>query len=137
MIVVDASALAKLLLREEGWRLVHRSLSREQAVTVDHALKEVLNAVWKAARLRGLIPRRLALEKEALLHTMVEKGVLRVEDERHYLRDAFRIALDTGLTVYDSLYIAQAKTHQAPLLTSDTRQAEAAASLGVKPMLIP
>jgi len=137
VIVVDASALAKLLLREEGWRLVHQSLAEEQAMTVDHALKEVLNAVWKAARICGLIPRRLALEKEALLHTMVERGVLRVEDERRYLREAFRIALDTGLTVYDSLYIAQAMAHRAPLLTCDTRQAEAAASLGVEPKLIP
>ncbi len=45
MIVVDASALAKYILREEGWEKVYTLLASDYVVTVDHALKEVLNAV--------------------------------------------------------------------------------------------
>ena len=56
MIVIDASALAKYLLREEGWTRVSRYVrERRPLYTVDHALKECANAVWKHTRLKGLI----------------------------------------------------------------------------------
>ncbi len=45
MIVVDASTLAKVLLQEEGWEEVELTT---KTATLDHALIEVLNAVWKA-----------------------------------------------------------------------------------------
>jgi len=136
VIVVDASALAKLILREEGWESVTKHLAAEESITVDHALKEVLNAVWKAARLRGLIDPGLAYEKHRALMLLVEKGVVHVEPEEAYLDDAFRIAMEAGLTVYDSLYLAQAGRRQAKLLTCDTRQAKAAEEQGIDVVLL-
>ncbi len=136
MIVVDASLIAKLVLREEGWEKVLELLKREEAYTVDHALKEVLNAVWKACRLRGLISRREAEEKLRVLEVLAEKVIV-VEEESRYLRDAFRIALETGLTLYDSLYVAQAAAKRATLATSDARQAKGAREAGVEATLIP
>jgi len=62
--------------------------------------------------------------------------VIRVEDEGEYLKDAFRIALHEGITIYDSLYIAQAMKHKAKLLTSDKGQAKVAQSLGLKVILL-
>ncbi len=136
MIVVDASLVAKLVLKEDGWEEVLGLLRREEAVTVDHALKEVLNAVWKACRLRRLISRREAEEKLAVLEKLVG-GVIVVEDESRYLREAFRLALETGLTVYDALYVAQAAAKAAPLATSDARQARLAREAGVEAILVP
>ncbi len=47
---------------------------------------------------------------------LFDSGVIALEPERYYLRDALTIALRSGITVYDSLYVAQA-TVKGPLLT--------------------
>jgi predicted nucleic acid-binding protein len=38
----------------------------------------------------------------------------------------------TGVSIYDSLYIAQAKKSKLPLVTLDMKQKEAAEKVGVK-----
>ncbi|BES81745.1 type II toxin-antitoxin system VapC family toxin [Pyrodictium abyssi] len=136
MIVVDASALAKYVLKEEGWRGIARYLVAERSVTLDHALKETLNAVWKAAVIHRVISRTVALEKYRVLTRLVEGRVITVEDEEAYLEKALEIAIDTGLTVYDALYVAQAASHRARLLTCDRKQAEAAEKLGINTILV-
>ena len=130
--MVDASALAKYLLREEGWAEVSRYLrERRPLYTVDHALKELANSVWKHARLRRLIDAATAINLMKAFMRLIESGAIIVEGEDKYLGRALEIALDTGLTVYDALYIAQAERH-GELLTSDRRQAGVAETLGVK-----
>jgi len=61
--------------------------------------------------------------------------VIALEPEAGYVQAALRIALEHGVTFYDSLYIAQARRY-GELLTSDKRQAEAAAKLGIKVHLV-
>ena len=53
-----------------------------------------------------------------------------------YLKEAFEIALNTKITVYDALYIVKAKVDQAKLLTSDKKQYEAAQKLGIQAILV-
>jgi predicted nucleic acid-binding protein len=60
------------------------------------------------------------------------RGVVVVESEKAYLEDAFSTALQTGITIYDSLYIAQAMKRKAKLLTSDDRQVRVAQRLGLE-----
>ncbi len=81
--------------------------------------------------MRRLVSVEVALEKADVLRRLVEDGVIVVEDEDRYLGEAFRVALETGITVYDSLYIAQARRHHAVLVTYDAGQARAAQRLGV------
>lgn len=50
MIVIDASALSKYVLKEEGWEEVRRFVrERRPLYSVDHVLKECFNAIWKRA----------------------------------------------------------------------------------------
>ncbi len=94
MIVVDASVLAKYVLKEKGWERVSSILSlSDEALTLDHALKEVLNAVWKTTVIHGLINERSALEKYEALMMLIKNNVVVVEDESAYLHDALKIAL--------------------------------------------
>ena len=58
--VVDSSVLAKYVLREEGWEEVEKYLERG-TITLDLAVKEVLNALWKRV-MRGELERSYALE---------------------------------------------------------------------------
>jgi len=43
--VIDSSALAVLLLKEEGWRKV-KEILREKPYTIELAVKEVANSIW-------------------------------------------------------------------------------------------
>ncbi|MEM1546669.1 MAG: type II toxin-antitoxin system VapC family toxin, partial [Candidatus Methanomethylicia archaeon] len=45
-----------------------------------------------------------------------------LEDERNYMDSAFKIAVESKLTVYDSLYIALAQSIHKPLLSLDEKQ---------------
>jgi len=130
--VLDASALAKFVLREEGWREVIRFLG--EAESVDHILKEVANAVWKA-RGRGIIGGEDALRKFEALLALVGKN-LKLVNESDILPAAFDLALARGVTVYDALYVALAKREDLPLVTSDEVQAEAAREERVKVIVV-
>jgi len=46
VIVIDASALTKFVLKEEGWEEVTPYL-KTGATSIDLVVKEVANAVWK------------------------------------------------------------------------------------------
>ena len=47
-----------------------------------------------------------------------------------------KISLRYGITVYDSLFIAQARSLNVKLITSDRKQVEVAQDLGVETVLI-
>jgi len=130
VIVIDASALAKYIFKEEGWREVRKALEGE-AVSVDHAVKEVANAIWKKCAVLKLEPVDVAYKRYQLLHKIVREGVVALESESKYLEEAIKIAIENEITVYDSLYIAQALELRAQLLTSDAKQAQVAERLSI------
>jgi len=67
---------------------------------------------------------------------LVEEDVLRLESALSYLREAWKISLRYRITVYDSLFIAQARSLNVKLITSDRKQVEVAQDLGVETVLI-
>ncbi len=48
------------------------------------------------------------------------------------MQSAVRIASESRLAVYDSLYLSLAQALKAPLLSLDTEQAEVARKMGLK-----
>ena len=128
MIVVDASALAAFILREEGWRRLAKYLA--DAIAPDHVVKEVANAVWRAARLRGLLSEEEAWRAYALLHRMIGKNLV-LEPKLKYLDKALEI-MARRVAVYDAIYLALALEKELPLLTLDERQRRAAEALGIR-----
>ncbi|MEM0317440.1 MAG: type II toxin-antitoxin system VapC family toxin [Candidatus Nezhaarchaeales archaeon] len=131
MIVIDASALAKYLLRESNYNVVEKYLL-EGAYSIDHVVKEVANAIWKHAVLYRRIPLEIARELYRALSMIIEGGLVMIEPQRNYMQQAFEIALNHEITVYDALYIAQAKAKNSKLLTSDEAQLAIAEKLGVE-----
>ncbi len=137
MIVIDASALTKYVLHESGWDEISTYLRTKRPLySLDHVLKECCNAVWKHYYVRKLISRTIALELVKRIKKLVDTQVVILEPENQYLERAVEIALDNGLTVYDSLYLAQAEKY-GEILTSDERQARVAKSLGIITHYIP
>jgi len=136
VIVIDASSLVKYLLKEDNWLGVEEWLVKDDVYTLDHAVKEILNALWKATALLKVLPVEVALEKRRLLLEMVNNNVVTLKSQDEVIDDAFLMALKHGVTVYDALYIAYADKIKASLLTSDERQAEAAEKIGVDVIFI-
>jgi len=97
---------------------------------VDHVVKEVANAIWKHSTLHNRIDSDTALELYRVLKMLI-RGVVVLEPQDRYLDEAMRIALETKVTVYDTLYIAQALS-KGELLTADSQQARVAKRLGIR-----
>ncbi len=118
--VVDASLLAKVVLKEDGWENVPLTIN---TATLDYAFVEALNAIWKA-RVKGMISESDAGRKlEALLN--LEKALLIFKSSEHFDR-GLQIALNEKITVYDALYIALAESNGVALYTGDSKQFSAA-----------
>jgi len=130
VIVIDASALTKYILKEENWLEVSDYLKRG-VLSVDHIIKEVGNAIWKHLTLRKIIDKDIANNLFKLLFSFIESKVLTLEPETKFLESAFKIAIDNEITLYDAIYLAQAKQY-GELLTSDKNQSKVAEALGIK-----
>lgn len=133
MKVIDASALAKFLLKEVGWQEVYEEL-KEGVLSTDLVLKEVSSVVLKRLR-RGELSREEADSALMALKRLLGSA-LKIEDEAGYVDEAIGMAVETGVTIYDALYIVLSKARNSTLLTADRSQAKAALGKGVNVRLI-
>ena len=127
MIVIDASSLAKYILREENWEEVREYLSNEP-YSLTLALAEVSNAVWK----HHVLYEEISDKDAKTMFDAVKKlrDVVIFEQFENYLEDAIRISMEEKITVYDALYLVQARKFNN-LLTSDERQWKIAKKIGI------
>jgi predicted nucleic acid-binding protein len=117
MLVVDASALAALLMPENGSEDVEKAVKEAERVsTLDLAAYEVGNAVWRRVR-RG----ELSLEEgNVVVSTLLSLlETFEVFSYKEVAADAFKLAVDAGVTVYDAAYVVLARRLNARLLTLD------------------
>ena len=127
MIVIDASSLAKYILREDNWRTVRKYLA-DNPLSLDLALTEVSNAVWK----HHVLYRKISHPEMSIMFKALNKlkEVVFMESSEKYLEAAVNIAIEEKIPVYDSLYIAQAE-NRGKILTSDLKQAKVAEKSGI------
>ena len=133
MIVIDASAIAKYVLKEEHWEQVRDYLTAEPR-SLDLALAEVSNAIWK----HQVIYRKISSSEATVLFKVLQKlgaDVLILESFAGYLRGATEIAVKEKLTIYDALYIVQAQRY-GHFVTSDDFQRKIAVKLGLEVVFI-
>jgi predicted nucleic acid-binding protein len=117
MLVVDASALAALLMPESGGEEVEKVVKEAERVsTLDLAAYEVGSAVWRRVR-RGELSMEEGNVVVSTLLSLLE--TFEVFSYREVAADAFRLAVDAGITVYDAAYVVLAKRLDARLLTLD------------------
>ena len=131
MRVIDSSALVKFFSKESGWEKVAEVIV-EGAATLDLAIKEVANALWKKV-IAGEMDEGVAIR---IISDLLKKEAIAVVGQDEHLVEAFRVAARQKVTVYDALFIALAKSMGAELVTSDRRQHEASLREGVRSVLI-
>lgn len=130
MIVVDASAVNAMLLRESSGEAVLDALEEEDMLLAPAlVLYEVGNALAVAVR-RGRLTSDEAIlcsEKAATLPWVLEThaGVART-------RAVLGLALESELTVYDASFIELAKLRGCALVTVDREMRRAAERAGVE-----
>ena len=129
MIVVDASSLAKYILREENWKEVRKHLENEDVFSLNLALAEISNAVWKHYTLHKKISRKAA--KTVFDAIRILKDVVFFEPLENYLEEAMKISIEQKIPIYDSLYISQAINY-GKIITSDKLQAKIANEMDIK-----
>jgi len=127
VIVVDSSLIGAFILKEEGWEDYAGTL--ENALTVDHAIKEVGNAIWKAYIRKHIGLEDVKIKFEALKKLFSKN--LTMFPEMELLEGAMDIALSHKIPIYDSLYLALALIKGASFSSLDETQLSIARKLGV------
>lgn len=122
-IVLDASALGAVLFQEPGAQRVRSLLVSRRTVSAPGLIYiEIGNVTWKRTR-RGELEPGEAVE----LMQDVLRLPLSITPTGDLCPDALRLALMTGRTVYDAIYLALAVRLRGRVLTSDQRLANALA----------
>ncbi len=114
----------KLVLAEPGSKEARASVTgflREgfNPCTVDLALAESLNALWKHVRLHRDLEAGDA--RSAVKDLTVIYDGLKVLTARELSEEAMDLALNQNVTVYDSLFIAATRRLKATLYTADRK----------------
>jgi predicted nucleic acid-binding protein len=115
--VVDANVVAKWFvperLSEEAVRLLDE---RHELASPDLLWPELGSLLWKKARAGELTRQQAARIVQAL-----DQVPMTVFPSRLVLEGALEIALGTGRSVHDSVYVALAVALECPLVTADER----------------
>ena len=115
--VIDASIVLKWFLPEADSPAARRLMdSGHQFMAPDLLFSEVGNAVWKRVRRRELS----ADDGQRLIGDIGDIAVETVAT-RELMSDACAIAMASGQTVYDCMYLALAVRLDTQLVTADRR----------------
>jgi predicted nucleic acid-binding protein len=115
--VVDASVVIKWFVPEIHAEAARRWLdASHDYVAPDLLFPEVGNVVWKKVR-------RKELEEAEAKQLVADLGQVAVEavGSRSLLQDALAVALTTGITVYDAMYLTLAVRLETEVITGDDR----------------
>jgi predicted nucleic acid-binding protein len=129
--VVDSSAIVKYYVREPGWERV-REIMKEGVVTLNFAIIEIANALWRKI-MRNEMSVDIAKE---IVEDLVIRRAIPLEPFENYITEALKISAQHRVTVYDALFIASALKKSLELVTADEKQAEVAKALGVGVVLV-
>jgi predicted nucleic acid-binding protein len=129
--VIDSSALVKYFSREENWEKI-RDLMQEGVITLDLAIKEIANSLWKKV-IKGEMDSNIALK---ILRDLIEEKPIIIEDQNKYLQEAFILAIRYKITIYDALFISLAKNLNKELITCDKVQAKVASQNNVRVLFV-
>jgi predicted nucleic acid-binding protein len=122
MITIDASAIIKIIITEDDSDIARRSFSKitesgEPMLSPNIVLSEVLNGLWKHYVLR----KDISMQHLELAKTGLDKiySNMDISSQTDLAGDAFKIAINNRISIYDALYAALSIKMRAPLLTFD------------------
>jgi len=139
-LILDSNIITKLILNEpnskEARATVEAYIEKGYTIhTVDLALTECLNIIWKHAKLfTDLSPEDT---KSAIQYLLRIYDRLKITSTRDLAEHAIDIAQTTKIAVYDSTYIALTKNLNGILYTADKKLATTATTITKTKLLKP
>jgi predicted nucleic acid-binding protein len=125
--VVDASVVLKWFVPEIHSEAARRLLAApHEFLSPDLLFPEVGNAIWKKVR-RG----ELTTKDGQKLAADVSSVAVETVATRGLMVDAHALAITTGVTVYDAMYLALAVRLETVLITADDKLSR---TIGTYPM---
>jgi predicted nucleic acid-binding protein len=131
-VVIDPSVLIQAYVREPDTDNVQALLDnlKQPASVALHApefcVVECTNILWRHVRFQGM-----PIDQAQKAVRAITDLPLTIHLASTYLSDALSLGLAHELAVYDSIYIALAKTLDFPLITADRKQEQVALTAGV------
>ncbi len=127
-LLLDTSIIVKLVIEEPGSKRARIRVKETLAqghtlISVDEALPEALNALWKHATIHHDLDVEEATRAAEDLLLLWDK--INIIPSHEVSADAFRTAIQLKLSVYDSLFLAASKKTTSTLYTADARLHEA------------
>jgi predicted nucleic acid-binding protein len=117
--VLDSSVIAAVFFRDEASSRAEKAIEDHSPITVEIAMAEVANVAWKRVAFfdepKSGAFRAMGLSRDFIL------GVCEVIPSQELLDEAFEIATENRLTIYDSLFVAASEKMKAPLFTTDRK----------------
>jgi predicted nucleic acid-binding protein len=137
---LDSTILVKLVVNEPGSQEASKTVALllkrgHRLYTLDLALAECVNAIWKHANLHKDVTLEDAKAAVQDLEEIYDR--LNVFAARKLVEEALNIALTHNLTVYDALYMAAANKADATLYTADLKLYEKASKIARSKLLKP
>ncbi len=133
MITIDASAVIRVILTEDGSAAARRAFEKitetgEPLLSPDIVFTESLNALWKHyAILKDVDMKQLESAKLSFYRIYQSMSI---SDQPELAEDALKIAMENRISIYDSMYVALSIRMRAPLMTFDNSLREKAERIG-------
>ncbi len=124
MYVIDASVYASLAVKDQFYNISRRFLAKSRSlkcVTLDLALIEAFNVLWKHVYLLKRIPINYYLEISTMLERIFENSVVKVYNAARECENAIHISVKYGITVYDAVYVSLAEKLGYKLVSFDEK----------------
>lgn len=116
VLVIDASALIKAFVEEPGSAEARRILAGPSVlVAPGHAMGECAEVLARKVG-KAQLSRDQAMDAIAAIRGSI--GFIVIDD---LIEASMEIALETGVSVYDALYVATARKLNCQLVTADAR----------------
>jgi predicted nucleic acid-binding protein len=126
----------KFFLHEDGWEVVLPWLTTASSPeTIDLLVTESANVLWKSTR-AGLIEKGQVPLLYSSMELLFTKGPIVLKPAPQFMAEALSIAISLDTPVYNALFIAQAHSCHATLVTADHHQALCAKKYGVTAILV-
>lgn len=116
-VVVDSNVIAAIFFLEEASEKAQKIAQKFGFITVDYAIIEIANVAWKRVMVFGEPMETIISSLEKCLNFI--KTTCEVIPHETLIMNAFKIALEDEITIYDALYIATSEMMKIHLITLD------------------
>jgi predicted nucleic acid-binding protein len=122
MIVIDSSAVIKIIITEDNSNLARLAFSKiteqgEPMIAPNIIFSEVMNGLWKHnVLLKDINSRKLDLARSSFVSIY---NSLEISSQTELAEEAIKLATSHKITFYDSLYVALSIKMRSPLFTFD------------------